>query len=624
MSVNDAKHAKRESRVERPPRALRGLATALLLAASASAGCSVSALEGAGYVGPTNACSDACAAGASCVDGACVAAKTSYPFFLEITPPTTAHFAPNTTFAHCIGEQSGGERNLDLPAPAIVFARIEATAVTCTNGKPLGASLRLVRAGAIPGAAPGTFEVQGAPTETTPDGVSLSVPPGTYDVYVAPTDDCAIEQIPPYPLGTRTFGSGAQKLVVSYQTSLPQFAVNLVDETATPLVALGASDPTEARELSLVAKSTGNVVSTVARTCGHESTATLTLAPAVARDPNDPLTHDYTLRIAPSKAACGTVTPARVQPSYDVEFAGLSVDGGSSGTVAVQRASKVTTVSAFGDVRAIVSSTPVAASVVLRSTALVMPNGAKFGTPFFVVNTEADSTSGKYFVEAPAGTYHAVAVPDVASAYAVWAAELTLARNQSIATITVPPKAPVQGLVIAPGGASFKIGTIDALAMLDTSAGALPNRSQSSPFALAKDAGAADYTRNFSLSLDRGSYDFVARVPEASGYPWLLLPLVDVPQPTTSNPHLALGSLTVASPVRLSGVVRDPNGDPVSHATVRARAVLLGTGAKSDPSTCSYTNARAVAIAETQTDESGAYSLVVPADFAGVPRSTTP
>jgi hypothetical protein len=603
--------------------AVAGVVASSLLAGGA-AGCSVSALEGVGYVGPTNACTNACGTGATCVDGACVAAKTSYPFFLEITTPTTSHFAPGTTFAHCIGEQSGGERNLDLPAPATVFARIEAPAVTCTNGKPLGASLRLVRAGAIPGAAPGTFEVRGAPSDASPDGVSITVPPGTYDVYVAPTDECAVEQIPPYPLGTRTFGSGAQKLVVSYQASLPQFAVDLVDENALPLTTNGVSDPSEARDLALIAKSTGQVVSTVAHTCHHESTATLTLAPVVARDPNDPLTHDYTLRITPAKAACDAITPTRVQPSYDVEFAGLSVDGGSSGTVAVQRASNATPVSAFGDVRAIVSSQAVGASVVLRSTSLVVPKNAKLGTPFFVANADADSSSGKYFIEAPAGTYHAVAVPDVKSPYAVWAADVTLERNKSIATISVPPKAPVDGLVVAPDGASFKIGSVDALAVVDTSAGALPNRSQSSPFVLATDKGATDYTRNFSLALDRGVYDFVARIPDASGYPWLLLPLVDVPQPTTSYPRLVLGKLTVAPPVRLSGVVRDPNGDPVSHATVRARAVLLGTGAKSDPSTCSFTNARAVSIAETQTDENGVYSLVVPADFATSKRTTTP
>jgi hypothetical protein len=601
-----------------------GFVVAAALAAAGVAGCSVSALEGVGYVGPTNSCSDTCSQGATCVDGACVAAKTSYPFFLEITTPTTAHFAPGTTFAHCIGEQSGGERNLDLPAPATVYARIEAPAVTCTNGKPLGASLRLVRVGAIPGAATGTFEARGAASDANPDGISLTVPPGTYDVYVAPTDDCAIERIPPYPLGTRTFGSGAQKLVVSYQASLPQFAVNLVDESSAPLTANGASDPAEARDLALIAKSTGQIVSTVAHTCGHESTATLTLAPVVARDPNDPLTHDYTLRITPAKEACGAVTPARVQPSYDVEFAGLSVDGGSSGTVAVLRASSVAPVAAFGDVRAIVSSAAVGAAIVLRSTALVVPTNSKLGTPFFVVNAEADAGSGKYYVEAPAGTYHAVAVPDVKSPYAVWAADVKLERNKSIATIGVPPKAPVDGLVVGLDGGSFNIGSVDALAVADTSAGALPNRSQSAPFALGKDAGASDYTRNFSLALDRGVYDFVARIPDASGYPWLLLPRIDVPQPTTSNPRLVLGTLTVAPPVRLSGIVRDPNGDPVSHASVRARAVLLGTGAKSDPSTCSFTSARAVSIAETQTDENGAYSLVVPADFATAKRATTP
>ncbi len=597
---------------------------AWLAVAAAAAGCGVATLEGAGYVGPKNTCSSSCGDGASCVDGACLAQKTSYPFLLEITPPTTAHFAPDTTFTHCIADQTGGERDLDLPAPAVIYARIDAPAVSCTNGKPLGVALRLQRSPSLPGAADDSFEVRGAPSDSRPDGVSLTVAPGTYDVYVAPTDDCALEQVPPYPLGTRTFGSGAQKLVVSYSAALPQFNVSLVDETGAPLAPQGGSAPSEARDLSLIAKSTGALVSTIARTCGHEGSATLTLAPVVANDPTDPLAHDYLLRVTPAASPCGSTTPPAVQPSYDVEFAGLSVDGSAAGTVAVLRSSKVTAVAAFGDVRAIVSSTPVAAAVVLKSTSLAVPAGAKLGTPFFVANIDADATSGKYYVEAPAGAYHAVVVPDATTPYAVWAADVTLQAGKSVASIVVPPKAPVLGLVVAPDGTSFKIGSVDALAIVDTSAGALPNRSQSAPFSLAKAAGAADYTQNVSLSLDRGQYDLVARIPEASGFPWLILPQIDVPQPTTSNPQLTLGTLTVNSPVRLSGVVRDPNGDPVSHATVRARAVLLGAGATSDPSTCTFTSARAATIAETQTDENGNYSLMVPASLTIMHPAQTP
>lgn len=591
------------------PRAPALLAATLLVAAMAE-GCTVDALGGAGYVGPKNACDEACAGGASCVGGACVAAKTSYPFFVEITPPSTSSFAPSTTFAYCSADTNGGVRNLDLPAPAVISARIDAAAVACTGGKPIGVSLRLERTGALPGAAPGIYEARGAPSEATPDGVTLRVPPGTYDVYVAPTDPCVIDQLPPYPVGTRTFGAGAQKLDVVYATGLPRFHVTLLDETGAPLGAGAAADAIEARDLTLIDTTTGRVVSTTANTCGHESSATLTLAPAVARAPNDPLAHAYLLRVAPTKRVCNGVTPPLVQPSYDVDFAGLSVDGSATGTVSVQRASRVASVEAIGEVRAVVSSAWVAASLLLESTTLEMPSGAKLGTPFFVLNSKSE-TSGKYYVNAPPGTYRALVVPDLASAYSVWAAEVTLAKNKPLAVIQLPLKAPVQGMIAAPDGTPFTLGSIDGLAIDDSSPGALPKRSRN--VSLTAPGGL-----NFSLALDRGTFDLVARLPVASGFPWMLVPDVDVPQRTTATPSLLLGSLTPPAPVRISGVVRDPNGAPIAHAWVRARAVMLGAGAKSDPSTCSFTNARAVAVGETLTDHEGRYELLLPADVTKV------
>jgi hypothetical protein len=588
----------------------RRLVLAGALAGVIAEGCSVPALAGAGYVGPKNSCDETCTEG-TCVNGACVAAKGSYPFFLEITPPTTASFAAGTTFAYCSADSSSGVRNLDLPAPAVVSARIDAAGVTCTAGKPLGVSLRLERTGALPGAAPAIYEARGTPTDATPEGVTLRVPPGMYDVYVAPTDPCVIAELPPYPIGTRSFGAGTQKLDVVYATGLPQFQLTLLDETGASLATGTSADAKEARDLVLIDGTTGLPVSTTVNTCEHVGSATLTLAPAVARAPNDPLAHAYVLRVSPAKASCHGVTPPSVQPWYDVDFAGLSVDGSSAGTISVQRATHVSPERAFGDVRAVVTSSPVAASIVLRSTALDMPAGAKLGTPYYVVDTASDATSGKYFLEAPPGTYRALVVPDMSSAYSVWAADVVLSKGTPITAIQMPLKTPVQGLVAAPDGTAFTLGSVDGLAIDDASTGALPKRSRSA-------ALTAPTANNFSLSLDRGTFDLVARVPVASGYPWMLVPSIDVPQRTTATPSLQVGTLSPSAPVRLSGVVRDPNRTPIAHAWVRARAVLVGTGGKSDASTCSFTNARAVAVGETQTGDDGSYTLLLPADVTKV------
>ncbi|MEO7097661.1 MAG: hypothetical protein ABI175_30650, partial [Polyangiales bacterium] len=112
-----------------------------------------------------------------------------------------------------------------------------------------------------------------------------------------------------------------------------------------------------------------------------------------------------------------------------------------------------------------------------------------------------------------------------------------------------------------------------------------------------------------ATNLDPGTYDVLVRIPEASGYPWLVRPRLDVATPTAEAPRVDLQRFSAVAPVIITGKVLDNNGDPVARATVRARAKLFDGDPETTPAV------RAVVVGETKSEEDGSYVLVVPSDF---------
>jgi hypothetical protein len=103
---------------------------------------------------------------------------------------------------------------------------------------------------------------------------------------------------------------------------------------------------------------------------------------------------------------------------------------------------------------------------------------------------------------------------------------------------------------------------------------------------------------------DPGLYDLIVRTPEASGYPWIVRPRFEIlPQAT-----LDAGSMKASAPVVITGIVTDPDNNPVPRAAVRARALIVLEGQKDASG--------AVLVGETRADEFGRYRLVVPSAFA--------
>ena len=101
----------------------------------------------------------------------------------------------------------------------------------------------------------------------------------------------------------------------------------------------------------------------------------------------------------------------------------------------------------------------------------------------------------------------------------------------------------------------------------------------------------------FSLRLDLGQYDVVARPPVETGYPWVVFPAVSVAIPGTTSTR----SVDIGMPVPRTGVVRANDGSPLAGARVTAYIVLDDA-----------VGARAVAVARTVSDAEGQYRLLLP------------
>ncbi|MBI2389623.1 MAG: hypothetical protein HYV09_08505 [Deltaproteobacteria bacterium] len=588
----------------------RALVTAVAL--GLLGGCQVEALEGAEYAGPRNRCEVGCPADATCRDGACVASQTTYPLLLEATPPSSARFAPGVTFSIAVDDRRGGSRDLALPETAHVVARLEA-------GASIPLVLRLERVGAVPGAPAVTFEAKSS--SGSPITPPLTVPPGDYHVFVAPADDANLTQFPPVQLraeDTReplvvAFPPGSHELRIAYGGGLRKVDFFFTSD-GKPLV-----DAAEARDVRVIDETTGRLASTIAHTCDTagqplKSMVTLVLAPEIAG-------HRYTLRVEPAAVSCSAATPP-VRPTIDFDLAALDVEGrGNTATLPIPR---MRTVLGSGFVQAFGKPEVIDGTIVLRSVKLDDAVEESSGHVFSVVTAKV--RGGSFAVEVLPGTYRADVLPSAeigrpSEKYAI-CVDCTVPSQDSSAKpgertaefrvdgrgvldFQIARRVQVSGGAAGFDGALFTLGTWEAststsLAGYSLLGARLITRAQTGLVSVLKDRESGR-TWNLAGALDPGSYDFIVRTHEASGYPWIVRPRLEVP----AQAALDLGVMTATAPVVFSGVVLDPAGAPVPRATIRARALIT----ESDPKKPAL---GAVLVGETRADAFGRYRLVVP------------
>jgi len=112
----------------------------------------------------------------------------------------------------------------------------------------------------------------------------------------------------------------------------------------------------------------------------------------------------------------------------------------------------------------------------------------------------------------------------------------------------------------------------------------------------------------FSMPVDPGLVALLVRTPEESGFPWLVRSGIEVEVGETAD--LDLGMLSATYPVTVEGTLRDPDGNLVQRARLRAFGLVGAKGgvvAKGEPAR------RALQVAETRSNESGRFRLLLPA-----------
>lgn len=588
-----------------------GLRAGFVVAALAGASCHLPTSDGPAYAGPRNKCDAGCPTDSSCVDSVCVASQTDYELYLEVTPPTTSAHAPGLTFPVPIDDRRGGIRPLQLPAVAEVSAR-----VTAATAVPV--VLTLTQTNPQPGAQ-AVFTVRSAGQGQTR---KLVVPPGAYEVRLEPESAADLAKYPPIVLRddakklplALTLTAGPQLLVIGYGGTFRSFEVSLVDEKGVPV-----TSPALAYDLSVVDSVTGHLVSTRVSTCTTPgaplaSKVTLTLAPELDGE-------HRVLRLEPARVACTAATGSAL-PTYEYDLAALDVEGRGKADLTLPSLKPVV---ATADVYAVgAPSQTLASRVIFRSTSLVVPDGVRVGTASFVARGETDA--GRLTLALLPGTYTADVVPS----------PLFNERARAFSTCTTCP-VPSQDPASKPGdktkvfsveagtnvvfelarrgrlraravgfdSALFPLGTFEAAAV--GAASALP-RTQLGSLVLATDRTTLDVW-NVDGDLDTGVYDLVVRVPEASGYPWLVVPRLSVSGATDA------GVLTMAAPVVMTGTLVDPAFASIGRATIRARATVVDRTTRLPVGS--------VIVGETHTLEDGSYRLVLPAKLDPGPAKTT-
>jgi hypothetical protein len=380
--------------------------------ALAPAACSVAALEGASYNGPRNDCSGGCGDTAACIEGECRASSTTYPLFVEITPPATAAFAPGVTFAIELDDKSGGARDFPLPGVTYLSIGIDASEVLGA-GVPLDFIARLSRHDAIPGTTTTRYEVR---SRRGPDGIATAeavIPPadGGYDLYITPDNPAVLASLPPIWNPQFLVRPGGQNVL--FQIGKPkELELEIRDETGGTAL-LG---PRDGYDISVVDRVTGRTVSTLANTCALRTSTTLRLTPSLTQ-------HTYSVRVAPPRTSC-TDLGAPLRPTYEFDLDAVQVEGTGRGiiripSIATLEGGKLALTSAplpvpvNGTVKSRTTGRAVEARLRLRSRKIFVPSEWQTGTPWFEAETQTLSDGTISSITVPSGEYDFLVVPEL-------------------------------------------------------------------------------------------------------------------------------------------------------------------------------------------------------------------
>lgn len=449
-------------------------------------------------------------------------------------------------------------------------------------GAPSGVSLTSYKTGAEE-AAPRMQSVNGDP-RLMMDNATLFVPAGTYDIYVRPVADspCAV---PPTVLQDRVIESG--QLDVGIEGGIPESVTGLVQ----------GYDPIKLQDwtIDIVENRRGKRISTQHTFLGDDGVFTLDFWPQLMNEE----TLDAVVRLVPKDgdSQLGAPTIFYKLEALDIFGTGEVVLDLSelAGAAPVAVDGKVT--SPNGDL--------LPSQLVIRSSELL--GGQLSGTASFKTSVETDA-DGKFELSLLPGKYDVIALP-ANDAYATTIDELTIlsGEDQGGKTIEVQFKKTLVGSASTAGGqqafgvpVTFTPTSPEASTYLKSELATVGSVSTNA-------SAVTDGDGAFDVALDPGDYNLSLQPAPTSFLPWAVLSRLNVPAvESQSIPSL---DVTMSSPVVMSGTVVDPEGSPIADARIR---VWL---APADPDPDDETQPSVLQIAETVSDGSGRYTLLLPASI---------
>lgn len=244
---------------------------------------------------------------------------------------------------------------------------------------------------------------------------------------------------------------------------------------------------------------------------------------------------------------------------------------------------------------------PVVASVTLQSTGLWGDIG---NNAAYTIATGTDS-EGLFNAKVPPGTYRVIAKPlndeALATAEATWVIEDDSVTCFCGQVVTVPPKVTLEADVQTPNQGPLLQANVVASPSLPPPISYFDRQLGRAPELPREALGAVD-AGFLSMAVDPGAFDFSVRPPPGSLFPWLVRSRLTV-QPDSAEAFSSVGTLTIAHPVVVSGVVKDPFGDAVPGASIRAWLPVK------DKEGVART---VIQVGEASTNESGGYTLYLP------------
>lgn len=560
--------------------------TSLLVALALLAACSFATAPSAETVdnscGNDTECQAGVCDGNICIDGSTAALEVA----IEVVGSSseTQPIVPASWAFGSVQFNGASVRDLVLPATREVRGAVR------WDGLRVPATVRFLRrmASAVEPLQPVPVEVDtlreplGGPGDEGYDFSTVLVAGETYDVVVLPTSDMltsptdasapAIRSLPPLYLEVQV-GAGPQaepfRFDVSFPADLETECTDILQTNCTLRADVASFDgELELAEAGLqvraVDEATGRVVSSIGET---DETGRFAI-----RIGND--TPDYLIRVTSSVGA--EPFPA-VSIDPDVAFANASSNK-------VVRIPRLDPVQFTGSVRDEAGTAVPGATVRFLSNSVFDDSQLGLrGTFSASTTTNEDGSFGAGLLP---GFYSITVTPpdDSESSWGVlWTEALVGDEVTPTEALVVPSKVELVG--------SVETFQEEAVAGVMVTARA---RSSNELAAMHRSQEAvSDSQGRFTMRMDLGAYDVQVRMSSQSGYAWLVEPAL-VMEGDISRAY------RLAPPIPIEGLVETSDGTAVPNALIRAY-VLTSYGESSRP----------VQVAETVSDEDGAYRLLI-------------